>query len=74
MEAGIGSHELGYLYGVLIDHISDKMLSNKTVGSADLNDLKFAFYHLKNVEENIIKRPGLVDSIIKYKENKNANK
>ena len=66
-EDGIGSNELGYLYGVLVDHIRNKMLGGKTIGSASINDLKHALNCLYRMEANIKGKPGLTASIVKYK-------
>ena len=41
-EEGIGSHELGYLYGVLMSHVSKKMLGDKTVGTGSVEALRRA--------------------------------
>ena len=73
-EEGIGSHELGYFYGVLINHVSQKMLAGKTVGTASVEELRYAINCRNKVQLNFRNRPGLVDSIIKYKrEVKNGN-
>jgi superfamily II DNA or RNA helicase len=66
-EEGIGSHELGYLYGVLIDHVSGRMLGSKTVGTANVDELRHALNRIHSMSSNIKKRPGLVSSIVNYK-------
>ena len=65
---GIGSHELGYLYNVLMDHVRAKLLRGKSAGAAEVADLKHALNHLPGLAENLRERPGLVASIVKYKE------
>lgn len=65
-DEGIGSHELGYLYGVLMDHVSKKMLGGKTVGTASLEELRHASNRIQKMEKNIKDRPGLVNSMIEY--------
>jgi hypothetical protein len=73
-EEGIGSHELGYLYGILIDHVSKRMLSGKTVGTANIEELHHAINCRSKLQSNFKNNPGLVTSIIKYKrEAKDAN-
>jgi superfamily II DNA or RNA helicase len=73
-EEGIGSHELGYLYGVLIEHVSKRMLGGKTVGLASLEELRHALNRILRMFSNFKNRVGLVSSIVKYKpEAKNAN-
>jgi hypothetical protein len=66
-EEGIGSHELGYLYGVLMNHVSQKMLSGKTVGFASVEELRYAINCRNKIQVNFKNRPGLVESIINYK-------
>jgi hypothetical protein len=66
-DEGIGSHELGYLYGVLIDHVSKKMLGGKTVGTASLEELRHASNRIQKMEKNIKDRPGLINSMIEYR-------
>jgi len=65
---GIGSHELGYLYNVLMDHVRAKLLRGQSAGAAEVTDLKHALNHLSRLAENLRERPGLVASIVKYKE------
>lgn len=66
-EEGIGSHELGYLYGVLMSHASKKMLNGKTVGTASLEELRHALNRIHRMSANIKLKPGLVNSIVTYK-------
>jgi len=66
-EEGIGSHELGYLYGVLMSHTSKKMLNGKTVGAASVEELRHALNRIHRMSANIKLRPGLVNSIVIYK-------
>jgi len=67
-EEGIGSHELGYLYGVLMDHVRRKMLGGKTVGTAGIAELRHALHCRHRLSANFKNRPGLVASIVIYKE------
>jgi type III restriction enzyme len=75
-DEGVGSHELGYLYGVLMDHVRDKLLDGKSTGEASTNALKRALWHCRNtLAKNIKDKPGLIASIVKYKKaGTNANK
>jgi superfamily II DNA or RNA helicase len=66
-EEGIGSHELGYLYGVLMDHVSKRMLGGNTVGAASPEQLRHALNRRHRMAANIKGVPGLVSSIVKYK-------
>jgi len=66
-EDGIGSHELGYLYRVMMDHIRVKFLHDKTPGSAEPQDLKHAINRFPQFALHLKSRPGLVASIVKYK-------
>jgi len=66
-EEGIGSHELGYLYGVLMDHVSQQMLDGKTVGTASVEALRHALNRRHQMAANFKSRPGLVASIAQYK-------
>ena len=66
-EEGIGSHELGYLYGVLMNHVSTRMLSGKTVGTATVEELRHALNRRHRMASNFKNMPGLVTSIVKYK-------
>ena len=73
-EEGIGSHELGYLYSVLMSHVSKRMLNGKTVGAATVEELRHALNRRHRMASNIKGMPGLVASIVKYKaEVKHAN-
>jgi len=66
-EEGIGSHELGYLYNVLMDHVREKLLDGKSAGTANLQSLTHALSHRYNLLRNFKEKPGLVASIVKYK-------
>ena len=66
-DEGIGSHELGYLYGVLMSHVSKKMLNGKTVGTASLEELHHALNRISKMSANIKAKPGLVNSIVSHK-------
>jgi hypothetical protein len=66
-EEGIGSHELGYFYGVLMSHVRVQMLEGKTVGTASVEQLRHALNRRHRIASNFRTRPGLVTSIIKYK-------
>jgi len=73
-EEGIGSHELGYFYGVLIEHVRARMLGGKTVGLASVEELRHALNRIHSMGSNFKNRAGLVSSIVKYKpEARNAN-
>jgi type III restriction enzyme len=73
-DEGIGSHELGYLYGVLMEHVSQRMLGGKTVGTASVIELRHAINRQSRMMANLKERPGLVASIINHKpEAQNAN-
>lgn len=67
-EEGIGSHELGYLYGVLMDHVREKMLGEKTVGAAGVAELRHALNCRHRLAANFKNRPGLIASIVNYKQ------
>lgn len=66
-EEGIGSHELGYFYGALIAHVSSRMLSRNTIGTASIEELRHALNRRHQLAHNFKSRPGLVASIVKYK-------
>lgn len=73
-DEGIGSHELGYLYGVLMEHVSQRMLGGKTVGTASIIELRHAINRQSRMMANLKERRGLVASIINHKrEAHNAN-
>jgi superfamily II DNA or RNA helicase len=73
-EEGIGSHELGYFYGVLIEHVSKRLLGGKTVGTASVEELRHAINRRHQIAANFKNRSGLVASIVNYKrEARNAN-
>ena len=63
-EEGIGSHELGYLYSVLISHVGKKMLTGKTVGTASLEELRHALNRIHQMSAGIKAKPGLVTRIV----------
>lgn len=66
-DEGIGSHELGYLYGVLMDHVGAKMLDGNTVGTAVVEQLRHALNQIHRMSSDLKRRPGLVTSIVEYK-------
>jgi superfamily II DNA or RNA helicase len=66
-EEGIGTHELGYLYGVLMSHVSKRMLAGKTVGAATAEELRHALNRRHRMAANFNAMPGLVASIVKYR-------
>lgn len=66
-EEGIGTHELGYFYNVLMDHIRQKLLNEKSAGSADVESLQHALRRRHTLSRNFKDRPGLVASIVKYR-------
>ncbi len=66
-EEGIGSHELGYLYGVLIDHVRTKLLDGASPVAASPETLKRAIRQRTSLQHNIKDKRGLVSSIVKYK-------
>ncbi len=73
-DEGIGSHELGYFYGVLMDHVRAKLLGGATAGGATPELLTQAVRHRHNLHANFKQRQGLVSSIVKYrKEAPNAS-
>jgi type III restriction enzyme len=73
-DEGIGSHELGYFYGVLMDHVRAKLLGDATAGGATAELLTHAIRHRHTLLGNFKQRQGLVSSIVKYrKEAPNAN-
>jgi type III restriction enzyme len=66
-EEGIGSHELGYLYGVLIEHVRTKVLDGASPATASPEVLKRAIRLRAALQHNIKDKRGLVSSIVKYK-------
>lgn len=66
-EEGIGSQELGYFYGVLIEHVSVKLLSGASPATADTESLRRAIRMRSRVLHLFKEKPGLVASIVKYK-------
>lgn len=71
---GIGSHELGYFYGVLIDHVSTRMLGGKTIGTATAEELQHSLNCTHRIAGNFRRMPGLVMSVVTYKGVKHAAK
>jgi len=59
------SHELGYFYGVLMHHVSKRMLDGKTVGAASAEELRHALNRRHRMAANFKAMPGLVASIVK---------
>lgn len=66
-EEGIGSHELGYLYGVLIEHVRTRLLDGASPAGASVDALKRAVRLRATLLHNIKDKRGLVSSIVKYK-------
>ena len=66
-DAGEGSHELGYFYGVLMDHVRSKLLNGASAGTASVEQLRHALAHRHDIMGNFRRNPGLVTSILKYK-------
>ncbi|MCI0450034.1 MAG: hypothetical protein L0Y79_09675 [Chlorobi bacterium] len=66
-EEGIGSHELGYIYNVLMNHIRVKLLDGKSAGLASETSLIHALNHRGTITHNFKSRPGLIASIVKYR-------
>jgi len=64
---GIGSFELGYLYGVMMDHIKQKLLNNCSIGLASEESLRRAIHHRYTILHNVLKFNGLVTGIVKYR-------
>lgn len=74
-EEGVGSHELGYIYNVLMDHVQKKLLSSKSAGNSAIEELKNALKHRHAISVNFRNYPGLIESIVKYrKDSSNGNK
>lgn len=73
-EEGVGSHELGYLYNVLMDHVRAKLLDGSSAGSATPDQLKRTIHHRITIQQNFNQVRGLVESIIKYKPSTNGSK
>jgi hypothetical protein len=67
-EEGIGSQELGYFYGVLIEHVRAKLLDGASPATATPELLKRALHHRSTLQRNIKDRLGLVTSVIKYRQ------
>jgi type III restriction enzyme len=67
-EEGIGSHELGYFYDVLMNHVRDKMLQGKSAGVAEIRDLQLALKHRTQIYRHFRNHPGLVTSIVTYRQ------
>jgi len=66
-EEGIGSHELGYIYHVLMNHVREKILNGKSAGLATEESLQHAINHRYTLLHNFRARPGLIASIVKYR-------
>jgi len=74
-EEGVGSHELGYIYNTLMDHVQIKLLNGKSAGNSSMEELKIALKHRHDISSNFRKYPGLIESIVKYKkDSSNGNK
>lgn len=68
-DEGVGSHELGYFYGVLMDHVRSKLLNGSSAGAAADNLLRHALNHRHTIAANFQQKPGLVASIINHRKN-----
>ena len=66
-EEGIGSQELGYFFGVLIDHVRVKLPSGASPATAEAEDLRRATRMRTRLLHSFKETPGLVASIVKYK-------
>lgn len=66
-EEGVGSHELGYFYSILMDHVQVKLLDKKSAGNSSIEELTHATIHRSSIINNFKELPGLVESIVKYK-------
>jgi len=66
-EEGVGSHELGYFYNILMDHVQAKLLDKKSAGNSSIEELTHAIIHRSSIINNFKEFPGLVESIVKYK-------
>ncbi len=64
-EDGVGSVHKERVYGVLMDHIQEKLLADKSLGLADEADLRFAVAALDDVRK-VFRTPGLVVGIAHY--------
>lgn len=67
-DEGIGTHELGYLYNVLMDHVNAQLLGGNTIATANLEQLRHALNCRNQLSRNFRDHPGLVTSIVMYKE------
>jgi superfamily II DNA or RNA helicase len=54
-DAGFGGLMKARLYGVIMDHISSKLLSGKTLADASLDDIEFAIHCVPQVRKNFSK-------------------
>jgi superfamily II DNA or RNA helicase len=64
-EDGVGSVHKERVYGVLMDHIQEKLLLGKSIGLAAEDDLRFAVAALDEVRK-VFRMPGLVAGIVSY--------
>ena len=65
VEDGIGSVHKERVYGMLMDHLQQKLLAGKSLGHADEDDLRFAVSALDEVRK-LFRTPGLVSGIVNY--------
>lgn len=70
-EEGIGSNELGYLYQVLLNHVREKMLGGNTIIEASDDQLIHAINSRYQMLSNFRRRPGMIESIVKYRSEMN---
>jgi len=58
---------LGYLYGVLVEHVRKRLLGGESLGDAGVENLRHGINRRHQVNWNLRGRPGLVASIVKYR-------
>ncbi|MBM2817334.1 MAG: ResIII protein [Ignavibacteria bacterium] len=66
-EEGIGSHELGFLYGIILDHVKSKFFFGKPLMEATPEEFNFAYRAKTKIYHNFKDISGLVTSIIKFR-------
>jgi type III restriction enzyme len=66
-EEGIGSHELGYLYSVLLEHIKKKFLDSTLLSDSSEEKIIYANKSRHKILEHFKDKSGLISSIIKYR-------
>ena len=63
VEAGFGGLRKGELYDAMMDHISWKMFSGKSLADAERNDVEFAIFSMPQVRKNFT--PRIIAGILK---------